>query len=194
MISLAVLTMVLAVLYVLAASLGRAAAAQEASSAAQDDARTAMMLLVREVRQAASSSIPAGSLPGPSLDYRIPVDLDGNGYAIDVGGNLELSGLRTFAADTGDVNNDDEAGSQLIRIVGANIWVVGNGLSPNEDSNANGTLDASEDLNNNGQLERGVWFEQVGQGIRITIDTQRPVGPGGMFMTTTLSELVIPRN
>jgi hypothetical protein len=147
-----------------------------------------------ELRQSARASIVWNALPGPTITYRRAEDLDGNGTAVDVGGFLELGPLKTIQRDVGDANGDGRTTTQLVVIEGTDVTVLANGLLENEDVNANGILEASEDGNNNGVLERGVWFEPFGAGIRITLQAQRSPGPRSPVMTSQLVEIVVPRN
>ena len=43
-------------------------------------------------------------------------------------------------------------------------------------------------------LDRGVWFEQDGQGVRITVQAQRRAGVRGPLISSTVVETVVPRN
>jgi len=192
MTSVAILGIVSGMLFMLAGSLHAAGTAQEAKLTTQDDARAGMEFIVRELRQAAGTTITG--VPGPSISYRIAEDVDGNGSAVDSGGNLELSPVRTLGRDVDDVNEDGVADTQLVRVIGEGGRPVTNGLLIDEDRNNSGTLDAAEDLNRNNVLDRGLWFERVGQGIRVTLQTQRRAGPSGLLMTSTLTEIVVPRN
>lgn len=196
MASVAILTIVSGMLFMLAGSLNAAALSQEAKMASQDEARQGMEFIARELRQAASSSI-GGVLPGPALTYRVADDVDGLGLgaAVDIGGSIELRPARTLTRDLTDANGDGQTVTQLVCIEnGAVIRVVTNGLIPNEDTNNNSALDGGEDANSNGVLDRGIWFEQDGSGIRVTIQAQRRSGVRGQFMNSTLTEIIIPRN
>jgi hypothetical protein len=194
MISLAILTMVSGMLFTLAQSLNQAAVSQEAKIAAQDEARQGMELVVNELRQAAISSL-VGPFPGPSISYRVAGDVDNNGTAVDRSGNLELLPARTIRRDAGDANGDRRTTTQIVLITpNRPVRVVTNNVLLNEDADNNNVLSATEDLNRNGRLDRGIWFERVGQGARITIQAQHRAGPRGPLMYSTLTEIVTPRN
>lgn len=193
MASVAILTIVTGMLFMLANTLNVSAASQEAKIAAQDEARQGMELVVGQLRQAAGSSL-VGPFPGPSISYRVADDVDGNGSAVNASGNLELGPVRTIRRDTTDINGDGLTVTQLVRVEGATARVITNGLLPNEDINNNNVLDGGEDANANGVLDRGLWFEPEGSGVRITIQAQRRVGRDRLFMNSTLTEIVIPRN
>lgn len=195
MISVAVLTVVLGTLFGLSMALGRGARAQEAKLSADDEARIAMMQVVRQIRQAATSSINWSALPGDTLTYSIADDVDGNGTAVDVNGDLELSSSRTLSRDMTDLNGDGATVTQLLMTEGTTIMQpFCSSVLVNEDFNGNGTLDTDEDLNANGVLDVGLWFEQVGRSVRVTLQTQRRGGPDTVLMRTTLVETVLPRN
>lgn len=194
MISVAILGIVTGMLFALSQTLNRTAAAQDAKITAQDEARQGMELIVSQLRQASSASL-VGPFPGQSITYRIAGDVDGNGSAVDVSGALELLPARTIARDTTDLNRDRRLGSQLVLVNGNNVQVVTNALMPNEDFDNNNTLGATEDTNFNRRLDRGIWFERVGQSIRVTVQTQRRVGAQRrQFLGCTLTEIVTPRN
>ncbi|MDX9972108.1 MAG: prepilin-type N-terminal cleavage/methylation domain-containing protein [FCB group bacterium] len=193
MVSVAILGIVMGMLFALSQTLNRTAMGQDAKITAQDEARQGLELIVNQLRQAASASL-AGPFPGPSISYRVAGDVDGNGSAVDISGALELLPARTIRRDTDDLNGDRETVGQLVLVDGANVRVLTNGLMPNEDVDASNTLGATEDTNFNRRLDRGIWFERAGQGIRVTIQTQRRVGAQRQFVGTTLTEIVTPRN
>lgn len=186
-----ILTMVMGILFSLAIGLGDTAAMQDARITTGDEARAAMMGIARDLRQAANSSITG--IPGKSISYRVATDADGNGSAVDVGSNIELSSIRTIQRDLADANGDGVRGGQIVRIVDGTATVLANDVIDDEDTNANGILEGGEDANGNGQLDRGLWFERDGSSIRITIDTQN-VSRRGHHILTRLTETVFPRN
>ena len=193
-VSIAILTIVLAILFGLATNLAASAKVQDTKVVVTDQSRAAMMVMAREVRQAATNSINWGNLPGSTLTYRSATDADGNGYAVDVNVDLELSVLRTLGRDLNDANNDGLTATQLVRTAGSTVRVITNDLVLDEDVNANGVLDPGEDANANGTLDRGLWFERAGWGIRMTIQTQRRSDVQGPLMMSTMVETIVPRN
>lgn len=193
MVSVAILGIVMGMLFALSQTLNRTAIAQDAKITAQDEARQGLELIVNQLRQASSASL-VGPFPGPSITYRVAGDVDGNGSAVDISGVLEVLPARTIRRDTNDINRDRQTVGQLVLVDGLNVRVLTNGLMPNEDVDASNTLGATEDTNFNRRLDRGIWFERVGQGIRVTIQTQRRVGAQRQFVGTTLTEIVTPRN
>lgn len=194
MLAVALFTMVMGTLFMLSQSLGEAVRREDARVTALDASRVGRQAVVSELRQAARMSINWNELPGPSISYRIAVDSDGNGSAVDVQGNLELSGSRIICADTADANGDGIGATQLVLIDGDNVRVLANNLALNEDRNGNGDLDAGEDRNGNGRLERGVWFEPQGNRIILTIQTQHRPGPREAPRVSTVTEILSPRN
>ena len=194
MVSLALLTIVMGILFVLAASLGAAARDQETKATATDQARAGMRLMVRELRQAAAGTIPWGNLPTNTITFQMAADADGNGVAVDSNGDLELSNVWTLGPDTADANSDGLSSSQLVMTDGATTRILANDLTPDEDNNDNGVLDDGEDLNGNGVLDHGIWFDRLGGGIAVTLDTERREILRGVPMTSSLTEIVIPRN
>jgi prepilin-type N-terminal cleavage/methylation domain-containing protein len=194
MIVMAILSSVLGILFVLSDNLARTVAFQNARVETQDNVRESMQLLMRELRQSGQVSINWASLPSATLTYRRADDVDGNGTPTDVGGYLELGPQLTIQRDTADANGDGVTDTQLIITDGTTVRVVANGLLVNEDLNDNGALDGGEDGNNNGVLERGVWFVRVGNAVQITLQAQESPGPRSPVVTSELVEIVTPRN
>lgn len=200
MIALSIMSLVMLMLMTLSMSMGSAARFQDAKITSQDDARTGMMVFAQEVRQASRNSINWGALPNSTISYRVAVDNDGNGFAVDANNNLELGPVITVGADTADLNNDGETTNQLIWSDGVTVRVLANGLmQTSEDSNTqqgnlNNVLDAGEDLNGNGILDQGLLIQPIGNGLLITIQTQRPADAAGTNVTSVFTEFVVPRN
>ena len=146
---------------------------------ARVEAEKAMQVIVRELSQASLASI--SSLPGPSILYRIPVDVDGAGTALDAQRQVEWSPGRGIARDTTDANHDGLAGEQLVLITEQNVTVLANGLAPNK-------------TKENEKGQPGLWFESVPGGIRATVCIQRVTSPDRRILTETLSETIYMRN
>ena len=181
-ISIAILTTVLGILYTLTASLGRAAAAQEAKVTIQDEARTAMLTITRELRQAANSTIDRTAMPASVVAYRVADDMDGNGTAVDVGGDLELTPVRLLTVDFTDLNNDGLTLTQLVLSDRSGVRSVTTGLAP--------TSITQGDI----PLTEGFRVEPWGAGVRVTIRTERHGDPNDEPVVTELSEVILPRN
>lgn len=187
MLAVAILSVIMMALYGMSRGLNQVSQTQEAVNTGQDDVRLAMQQITRELRQAAMSSINWGNLPGSSISYRIATDLDGNGLAVDENGRLELSPARTIGRDTDDANGDGITQDQLLLTISeADQRVLANALRPDEAGGA--------DVDGSGEVDRGVWFERWGQGIRVSVQTQHPADPDGTPVTVVISELVMPRN
>jgi len=176
---------------------------------------------MRELRQASRSSMfgPLSSDEtamgnfGSAIAYRIPIDADGNGVAVDGEFKRELSTLRVIKRDVedefcgADANGDGITSGQLVMVplddTGAPITeqvkvLVGNSLSDGGevDENKDGIVDPDEDTNGNGVLDRGIWFRRVGipqQQVEVSIQT-RGYSRQGNLLTSTLTQAVLPRN
>lgn len=159
---------------------------------ARDESRKAIQAISDEIRQAAASSL--SGLPGEKLTYRVAVDADGNGSAVDAAGAPELSGVCTLTRDYDDANQDGLRESQLILVSDkGTARVIANGLIASEDRDGNNALDAGEDVNEDGILNRGLWFESAAGGVLITVETRA----GGKFTNSAgarLTAFAAPRN
>jgi len=191
MIAVAILTVVMGVLFGLATAIGDTAGVQESQTAAYDEARKGMLLMVRDLRQASAFSL--SGMPGPTVTYQVAMDLDGNGVAVDIGGDIELSPLRTIERDVDDLNADGITETQLVLSSGDTCMILANDLAEDEDLNQNGTLDTGEDVNGNGVLDRGIWFESSGSAVEVTVQTAGRTRRGHL-LTKSLRSTVYPRN
>ena len=140
----------------------------------QDNARNAMMVIVRELRQANAATLVEEA--NGSLTYRVVQDTDGNGWPIDAAGNPQYSAFRNIGLDVDDVNGDSLTTSQVVRTeVGSAPVVLANFAAPVD----------------------GISFDLSGDtGVQIQIDLQDNSGPAGtgVTMTSSLTETVTPRN
>lgn len=194
-IALSIFSLVMLMLMTLSMSMGSAARFQDAKITSHDNARTGMMQLVRNIRQASRNSINWGALPNTNISYRVAMDIDGNGYAVNANNDIELGPVIFVGIDNADLNGDGETTSQLIWTDGNRVNVLVNGLmDTTEDGNANNVLDAGEDVNGNGILDQGVLITAVGTGLQISIQTQRPADASGTNVTSLFTEIVVPRN
>ncbi|HIJ65032.1 MAG TPA: prepilin-type N-terminal cleavage/methylation domain-containing protein [Candidatus Hydrogenedentes bacterium] len=191
MIVIALLTVVMGTIFSVASSVQRTADMQQARATAHDEVRRAIQTIARDLRLAARSSVSA--LPAAQIKYRVAVDLDGNGSALDVHGGIELSPERVIMRDRDDVNHDGARHEQLILVDGDAVRVLANGLAPDEDLDGDGLLDEGEDTNGNGRLDHGIWFGSSGIGVEAVIETQVAYRPR-RIVGASLSELVVPRN
>lgn len=172
----AIMSILTGILYLLGASLHSAYRVQEGKVLTQDAARNGMMLVTRELRQAAVSSITAAGWPATSVSYRAAIDASGNGWPVDESGKIELSPVRTIGLDLDDANGDGKTTDQLVLIeTGSDsVRVLASDLAP----------------------DTGVQFEQVGGAIRVTLRSSQETASAGAprYLVTTLSETVMPRN
>ncbi len=194
MFALSILSIVMAVLFTFSMSFGDTAQLQHAKALGNDETRRALQALVPDLHQGVRSSINWGQLPGEMLSYSVPEDLDGNGTPVDAGRRLETSLPRIVTRDLDDINGDGLRETQLIAVNGRSVHVLANNLSPeSEQPDENGVFGPAQDTNGNGEIDRGVWFESWGRGVRITIQTQGTTRKGHVIRTT-LQEVVFPRN
>ncbi|HNR30828.1 MAG TPA: prepilin-type N-terminal cleavage/methylation domain-containing protein [Candidatus Hydrogenedentes bacterium] len=190
----AIFTVVMGTVFGLALSFGETATVQNAKATAHDEARRALLVLIPDLHQAARLSVNWAELPGERLSYRVATDLDGNGTAVDVNGNIELTSPRVVSRDLEDLNGDGLTAGQLIVVSGGAMRVLANDVSPeSEQPNAEGVFGDAEDTNGNGRMDRGIWFEPWGRGLRVTIQTQG-LDRRGRPIRATLQEIVFPRN
>jgi len=195
MLAVTILTMVVGMVATLGLSMKSATLVQDAAISTHGETTGAMVRISRELRQAAASSMTWPQDEQTSLTYQVAADLDGNGVAVDGGGFLELSVPRAILRDVDDLNGDGRTVTQLILDLGNNNFaVLANDLAPNEDANGNGVLDAGEDQNFNNRLERGILFERVGGGVRVTVESQRRPGPQTQPVVSGLTMTIQPRN
>jgi type II secretory pathway pseudopilin PulG len=191
MVTVLIVVVVVGILSGMAIGLGDTARIQEIKGDSSDQARRGMLYIIRDLRQADGASITGA--PGDTITYRVAADVDGNGTAVDVGGDLELGPVITAGRDVNDLNNDGLTLNQFIWSDGNDAKVFANNLLPNEDGNNNGVLDSGEDANGNGILDRGLWFGRNGSFIEVTIQTGGQTRRGRMI-TFNFNEVVRPRN
>lgn len=200
MIAVTLFTAAFGAIYVVARTTLLNTAFHDAQITAQEEARRGVQLMVRELRQARGSSLLLQTMPTDQLTFQVPSDADGNGLPLDVGGYLESVGTVTYTRDWNDLNSDGITGDQLVRVYQdgtgwvADVTVLANDIMANEDADGDGILGAGEDMNASRFLERGVWFERVGNLLRITVDVQKRVGSGRRLVWASLSTDVHPRN
>lgn len=199
MIAAALFTVTFGAMYMVARATYVTAAFQDAEAAAQEEARRALQFMVTELREARRSSLAMQTLPNDQLLFRLPGDADGNGLPLNVSGYLESVGTVEYTRDWQDLNGDGIGPTQLVRVERDNtgtitgVTVLANDIMPNEDANWDGLLGAGEDLNGSRFLERGIWFDSVGSVMRVTVDTQKPVGSGNRVWASLTTD-VFPRN
>ena len=151
----------------------------EMRAAARTEAQRAVLAVSRELGQASLASL--SPLPGSGIRYRVAVDADGDGTALDAKGQVEWSAERVIQRDTTDANHDGIGAEQLVLVKGADVTVLANALAPDE---------ARE-----GSAARpGLWFEPVPGGVRVTVRTQETTRPKRHVLTEELAETITVRN
>ncbi len=151
----------------------------EMRAAARTEAERAVLAISRELGQASRSSL--SPLPGTGIRYKIAVDADGDGTALDANGAVEWSAERVIQRDVDDANHDGIGAEQLVLLNGSQVTVLANGLAP--DKNSDGAA-----------LQPGLWFESVPGGARVVVRTQRTTSPGRQVLTEELAETIVVRN
>ena len=181
--ALALVALVLGTIFALAVGLTGVAGVHETQVSTGDGAWAAMRFMVRELRQAAKSSITLGDSTGAqsSITYRVADDLDLNGYAVNTRGNLELSAPRRIRRDP-----DNPARLVLEENTGANTWqtrrVLANCLAPDGAADRWGVRFRWDGADGGGRL------------LRIDLRTERRPGAKGPEAATGLTQLALPRN
>lgn len=190
----AIFTVIMGAVFALMLGFNDTTEIRDIQATSYDEARRALSAMIPDIRQASRMSINWAQLPGAVLTYRVPVDADGNGFAVDTNNRLETSQPRTISRDTNDFNQDGRSANQLIGNSGGVTRVLANELSPDsEQPDASGVFGPAQDVNQNGRMDRGLWFEPFGQGLRITIQTQGKTREN-QIIRSTFQEIVIPRN
>lgn len=187
MFSVAILTAVMGVLFSLSLSIGDTARIQQVKATSNDEARRALLAVVPRLRQAQGTSVNTEDLPGDVLKFNMAADIDGNGTAVNVNGNLEVGSLVTIQRDVDDANEDGVAAEQLIMLQGEEITVLANNLSP--DAAPAPPADGEAPAPNTA----GFWVEEQAGGVLITIRTQGKSRKGHVIRQQ-FTELVNPRN
>lgn len=187
MFSMAILTAVMGVLFSLSIGIGDTARIQEVKARANDEGRRALLAVVPRLRQAQFTSVNTDEMPGDVLTFQMAADVDGNGTAVNVSGNLEVGALVTIQRDTDDVNGDGVTDSQLVMVQGDVVTVLANTLSPDAGPAAVAGGGAPADNT------AGFWVEEQAGGVLITIRTQG-TSRKGHVIRQQFTELVDPRN
>ena len=187
MFSVAILTSVMGVLFSLSLGIGDTARIQEMKARSNDEARRALLAVVPRLRQAQFTSVNTDEMPGDVLTFNMADDIDGNGSAVNISGNLEVGTLVTIQRDTDDLNGDGLGAEQLVMTQGDVVTVLANTLSP--DGGPAPVEDGVEPAENTA----GFWVEEQAGGVLITIRTQG-TSRQGHVIRQQFTELVNPRN
>lgn len=184
MMAVAVFSIVIATIFSLSLGIADAASLQQVRIANHDEARRALITVIPRLRQALNQSINWGELPGDSIDFQMPVDINGNGTPVNMFGAIEFTRIMTIQRDADDANNDGLTLNQLVLLDGDEVRVLANNIA-----DAVAPADAGEDP----PPGVGFWAAPVNGGLRVTVQAQGRTRRG-QIVTTTLSEFVMPRN
>lgn len=187
MMAMSILTVVMGILFTLSISIGDTAKLQDVKVVNNDEARRALQAVVPRLRHAQYASVNTAEMPGDVLRFQMPADLDGNGTAVNISGELELGNPVTIQRDVNDANEDGVTHTQLVMISGNEVTVLANQLSP----------DAGPEPVEVGEIapenNAGFWVEEQNGGILLTIRTQGE-SRRGTLIRQQFTELVDPRN
>jgi type II secretory pathway pseudopilin PulG len=187
MFSVAILTSVMGVLFTLSLGIGDTARIQEMKARSNDEARRALLAVVPRLRQAQFTSLNTNEMPGDVLSFNMAADIDGNGSAVNISGNLEVGSRVTIQRDIADVNGDGLGAEQLVMIQDDVVTVLANTLSP--DGGPAPVAVGAEPAENTA----GFWVEEQAGGVLVTIRTQGKSRKGHVIRQQ-FTELVNPRN
>lgn len=184
MFAVTIFTLVMAVLYSLSMGFARASEMQEIKITTNTEARRALQTLAPRLRQASRQTVNRGALPGDVLTFMMADDVNGNGSAVNVNGDIELVGPVTIQRDANDVNGDGETMTQLVMIFGNEVRVLANDLMPGQ---------AAAGAGNDIPDGVGFWVAPRGNGYEVTV---RPQGitQRGQNLSTIMTEFIVPRN
>lgn len=180
----AIFVIVTGAIFSMAISFSDTADAQNIKANANDAARNMYLNLLPELRSAQRSSIDWGALPGSKLTYKIPVDTDGNGTAVNGNGVIELSATITVGPDTQDVNGDGLKAQQLVRSGAGATQVWSNSLASGAKvTNPDGTTSTVD----------GILFRPYGNGLEVVMVVSAKDRRGHNFQNV-YRQIVNPRN
>ena len=181
----AIFTMVMGTLLALSLAFANTAEVQELRITNNDEARRMFLSITPLLRQASRRSINWDELPGDRITFQMAADNDGNGFAINATGTIELTGQLTVERDRTDANDDGITMSQLVYIDAAGtVRVLANGVQ--EDPVPAGSIGTIPD-------GVGFWVEPQGAGVLITVRTEGRTRRGREF-TSIASQFILPRN
>ncbi len=184
MVAVAILTMVMGTIFAIGIGFANAAEVQEIKITTTDEARRAFLFLTPILRQASRETINWDEIPGDSITFRAATDVSGNGFAVDENGEIELGPPITIQRDIDDAYEDGITMSQLVLITSDDVRVLANDLQQGDAPN-----DADDEIPD----DVGFWIARRGNGLEVTIRTERQTRRGHVF-TTTITEFILPRN
>lgn len=187
MFAVAIMTVVMGVLFSLSLGIGNTASVQDVKMNSNDEARRAMLAVAPRLRQAARETVNFDQMPTDVLTFKMPVDTDGNGLAVDKYNAIELGPEIEIRRDRYDQNKDGLTMTQLIMISGESIRVLANDLAPDEGPKPDLTQKIPP------ESAAGFWVIEEEGGVRIVVRTQGTSRRGHVLRQQT-EQLVTPRN
>lgn len=184
MVAMTLFILVIGVLYTISLGMINAHEVQEITLTTNSEIRGSLWILIPRLRQAARGSINWANLPGDSVSFMMAADVDGNGFAVDVNGDIELVGPVTIQRDADDANGDGLTMSQLVMITPTGTRVLGNDL-----------LEGTAGTVTPGVVPAGVgfWVAPRNGNLEVTIRAEGRTARGRIY-DTTMTEIVNPRN
>jgi prepilin-type N-terminal cleavage/methylation domain-containing protein len=201
MIATAVFTVVMGALYGMAVTLNRTERFQSANFDATQNVRGAIIKLMPLFQQASRQTITVGN-GGQSLTFRIPVDTDGNGYAIsNLNNSIEISGLYTLAVvATPSASGNTMKDRYQLTLTDPNgaVTILANNINPGAEvgTGVNGDWSLADDTNGNGRQDLGFGITQAGTRYRIQIGAMVNWDARGEDATAVaqIDQFITPRN
>jgi prepilin-type N-terminal cleavage/methylation domain-containing protein len=190
MIAVAVFTVVMGAMYSLAFAMGRTSRVQDAKFQATQEARRALIFMIPELLQASRQTIEIGEDDGDTgniISYQIPEDIDGNGVAVNVNGDLEVSGVRTLQVN--------EKSQLVLTDSDGNDTVLANNLNPGNEIGTGELLQWTPDDDANGNGRQDLGFLVTRQGNRLLVEVGTLVTTSdGFEAVSEIQQFVTPRN
>ena len=175
--------LVIGVLYTISLGIVNAHEVQEITLTTNGEIRNAMWILAPRLRQAATGSINWANLPGDSITFMMADDVDGNGFAVDTTGDIELVGPITIQRDENDANGDGETMTQLVMIGPGGTRVLANNLLEGVAAGGGAQVPAGV----------GFWVTPRNGNLEVTIRAEGRTARGRVY-NTVMTEIINPRN
>ena len=176
--------LVIGVLYTVSLGIVNAHEVQEITLTTNGEIRNAMWILAPRLRQAATGSINWANLPEDSVTFMMAEDVDGNGFAVDTNGDIELVGPITIQRDENDANADGETMSQLVMIGPGGTRVLANNLLEGAGAAGAGPEPPAG---------VGFWVAPQNGNLVVTIRAEGHTARGRIY-DTAMTEIINPRN
>lgn len=182
MMSVALLSVVSLGLYYINLAMTKSTLHQEAIATLRDEGRTSLQTVTRMMRNGDRSTlvtlsggnpVALGVNPVSNLYFRAVTDADGNGTALDVDMDVELTALLGYGLDTLDANGDGYSTQQLVRFDNAGnvTGILTNHVAPN-----------------------GLSFVQTPGGVQVTLVLTMPARGIRPAATVRFNQIVDMRN